>query len=73
MSEGGQQQAQQQQSQQQAPSPIQRLERALAEVRKVQNLLEMSYPEQVEAIKLQRNAGDQVWQVIQETRQQQQQ
>lgn len=68
MSEGDQQQAQQQQ----APSPTQRLERALAEIRKVQNLLEMSYPNQVEAIKLQRNAGDQVWQVIREMQQQQQ-
>lgn len=73
MSEGGQQQAQQQQDQQQqAPGPMQRLERALAEIRKVQNLLEMSYPDQTEAIKLQRNAGDQVWQVIKEKRQQQQ-
>lgn len=68
MSEGGQQQGQQQQ----APSPTQRLERALGEIRKVQNFLEMSHPDQLEAIKLQRDAGDQVWQVIEGMRQQQQ-
>lgn len=69
MSEG----QQQQQGQQQQLSPTQRLERALAEIRKVQNLIEMSYPNQTEAIKLQREAGDLIWQTIQEQKQQEQQ
>lgn len=70
-----QQQAQQQQQQQgqQQESPLRRLERALTGLRRVQNLLEMSYPNQTEAIRLQREAGDLIWQIIQESLQQQQQ
>ncbi|MDX5894897.1 hypothetical protein [Rubrobacter radiotolerans] len=39
------------------------------EIRKVQNLLETSYPNQREAIKLQREAGDLVWEELQEKKQ----
>lgn len=69
MSQGEQQQGQQQQSQ----SPTARLEHVLADIRKVQNLLEIQYPHQGSAINLQREAGDLVWKEIQEHRQQQQQ
>jgi hypothetical protein len=65
MAEGGQQQQQQQQS------PVQSLANALANIRKVQNMLELNYPQQSDAINLQRQAGDMVWQVIQSTQQQQ--
>ena len=64
MAEGGQQQQQQQ-------SPVQSLANALANIRKVQNMLELNYPQQSEAINMQRQAGDLVWQVIQSTQQQQ--
>ena len=67
----------QQQGQQQQLSPTQRLGRALTGVRKVQNLLELQYPGQGEAIKMLREAGDLVWAEIermqQQARQQQQQ
>jgi hypothetical protein len=66
----GQQQGQQQEGQQ--PSALQVLGRALTDIRKVQNLLELNYPDQGDAIKLQREAGDLVWNTIQRMQQQQQ-
>ena len=68
MAEGGQQQQQQQQQQQ---SPAQSLTNALANIRRVQHMLELNYPQQSDAISRQRQAGDLVWQVIQSTQQQQ--
>ena len=62
----------QQQSQQQA-SPLQVLGRALTDIRKVQNLLELNYPDQGDAIKMQREAGDLIWHEIQRLQQQNQQ
>ena len=47
--------------------------RALSHIRRVQNLLELSYPGRTDAIKMQREAGDLVWEEIQRTQQQQQQ
>jgi hypothetical protein len=89
VSEGGQQQAQQrgqqqaqggqQQSQQQAQggqqqlSPLQRLTQALSGIRQVQNMLELQHPQQVQAIAVQRQAGDLIWQEIERMQQQQQQ
>ncbi len=82
MAEGGQQQqqggqqqqgSQQQGGQQQQASPVQLMGRALTDIRKVQNMLEMQSPGQTEAIQLQREAGDLVWQVIQAMQQSQQQ
>jgi len=69
--EGQQQQGQGQQQQQ--ASPQQLLGRALSDIRKVQNLLELNYPDQGEAIKMQREAGDLIWAQIQRMQQQQQQ
>ena len=69
--ESQQQQGEGQQQQQQA-SPQQLLGRALSDVRKVQNLLELNYPDQGEAIKMQREAGDLIWAQIQRMQQQQQ-
>jgi hypothetical protein len=66
MTQGDQQQGQQQ------PSPLQLLGRALTDIRKVQNLLELKYPDQEDAIKMQREAGDVVWNEIQRMQQQQQ-
>jgi hypothetical protein len=73
--QGQQQQAQGQQQQggQQQLSPAQMLTRALSEIRRVQNLLELNYPNQADAIKMQREAGDLIWQIIQSMQQQQQQ
>ena len=73
--QGQQQQAQSQQQQggQQQLSPAQMLTRALSEIRRVQNLLELNYPNQADAIKMQREAGDLIWQIIQSMQQQQQQ
>jgi hypothetical protein len=73
--QGQQQQAQDQQQQggQQQQSPAQMLTRALSEIRRVQNLLELNYPNQGDAIKMQREAGDLIWQIIQSMQQQQQQ
>ena len=68
MTQGGQQQ---QEPQQQQQSPVQDLANALANIRKVQNMLELNYPQRSDAIKMQRQAGDLVWQVIQSTQQQQ--
>jgi hypothetical protein len=70
--EGQQQEGQQGQQQQQA-SPLQLLGRALSDARKVQNLLELNYPDQGEAIKMQREVGDLIWTVVQSMQQQQQQ
>jgi hypothetical protein len=70
MTQEDQQQGQQQEDQQ--PSPLQLLGRALTDIRKVQNLLELSYPDQGDAIKMQREAGDLVWNEIQRLQQQQQ-
>jgi hypothetical protein len=72
--QGQQQQAQDQQQQggQQQLSPAQMLTRALSEIRRVQNLLELNYPNQADAIKMQREAGDLIWQIIQSMQQQQQ-
>jgi hypothetical protein len=64
------QEGQQQEGQQ--PSPSQSLGRALTNIRKVQNLLEMQYPDLGDAIKMQREAGDLVWNEIQRIQQQQQ-
>jgi hypothetical protein len=61
-----------QQQGQQEPSPLQLLGRALTDIRKVQNLLELNYPDQGDAIKMQREAGDLVWGEIQRLQQQQQ-
>ena len=66
VAESGQQQQQQQ-------SPVQLMGRALTDIRKVQNLLEMNYPDQTQAIQMQREAGDLVWQLIQAMQQQGQQ
>jgi len=66
-----QQQGQQQEGQQQGP--LQLLGRALTDIRKVQNLLELKYPDQGDAIKMQREAGDLVWNESQRLQQQQQQ
>jgi hypothetical protein len=68
--QGQQQQGQQQQQQNQ--DPTQGLKRALAEIRQVQNMLEMKYPQQEDAIKMLREAGDLVWQEIGQKSQQQQ-
>jgi hypothetical protein len=65
MSEGDQQQEQQEQS------PLQNLAQALTGIRKVQNLLELSYPDQEAAIAAQRHAGDLVWREIHRMQQQQ--
>jgi len=76
VAEGGQQQQGGQQQggqQQQQPSPVQLMGRALTDIRKVQNMLELQNPGQTEAIKMQREAGDLVWQVIQTMQQSQQQ
>ncbi len=79
MTQGNQQQGQQQQGQQQGqqqeqqPSPLQLLGRALSDIRKVQSLLELNYPDQGDAIKMQREAGDLIWGEIQRMQQQQQQ
>jgi hypothetical protein len=70
MAQQGQQQGQQQEGQQ--PSALQLLGRALTDIRKVQNLLELQFPNQGEAIKMQREAGDLVWNEIQRMQQQQQ-
>ena len=75
MAQGNQEQGQgqQQQGQQQQASPMQLLGRALSDIRKVQNLLELNYPDQGQAIQMQREAGDLVWAEIQRMQQQAQQ
>lgn len=74
MAEGNQQQQQgggQQQQQQQQQDPLQLMGRALANIRRVQSLLELNYPNQTDAIQMQREAGDVVWAMIQSMQQQQ--
>ena len=61
---------QQQGGQQQQQSPVQLMGRALTDIRKVQNFLEMNYPNQTQAIQMQREAGDLIWQFIQAMQQQ---
>ena len=68
----GQQQQNQQQQQDQQVSPLQILGRALTDIRKVQNYLELNFPDQGDAIKMQREAGDLIWTMIQQMQQQQQ-
>jgi hypothetical protein len=65
-----QQQPQQQQQQQQQQDPMQLMGRALANIRRVQNLLELNYPNQTDAIQMQREAGDVLWAVLQSMQQQ---
>ena len=67
MAEGNQQQQQQQQR------PPQRLAQALANIRRVQNMLELNYPQQGDAIKMLRQAGDVVWEEIERMQQSKQQ
>lgn len=62
MAEGNQQQ-----------SPPRRLGQALANIRRVQNMLELNYPQQGDAIKMLRQAGDVVWEEIERMQQNQQQ
>ncbi len=71
--QGGQQGQQQQGRQQQQQNPAQNLAQALTSIRKVQNMFELNYPQQGEAIQMLRNAGDLVWQEIERMQQQQQQ
>jgi hypothetical protein len=71
--QGGRQQQQQGGQQQQQQDPLQLMGRALANIRRVQSLLEMNYPNQTEAIQMQREAGDVVWAMIQSMQQQGQQ
>lgn len=72
MSENEEQQQQGGQQEQQQ-SPAQRLAQALTSIRNVQNMMEMQYPQQGEAIGQLRQAGDSVWQEIERIQQQQQQ
>lgn len=69
--QGQQAQQQQGQGQQQQQSPAQNLAQALTAIRKVQNMLELNYPQAGDAIQVQRQAGDLVWQEIQRMQQQQ--
>jgi hypothetical protein len=57
---------------QQEANSLQVLGRALTHIRKVQNLLELNYPDQGDAIKMQREAGDLIWREIQRLQQSQQ-
>ncbi len=70
---GGQQQQQQgqQQGQQQQQNPAQQLARALTNIRQVQNMVELNYPQQGDAIQMLREAGDLVWGQIERMQQQQ--
>jgi hypothetical protein len=61
------------QQQQQQLSPAQQLASALQGIRQVQHMLELNYPQLVNAIRVQRAAGDLVWTEIQRRQQQQQQ
>jgi hypothetical protein len=70
---GGQQQRQPQQQQQQQLNPAQRLARALQGIRQVQNMMELNYPQNTNAIAVLREAGDLVWGEIQRMQQQRQQ
>lgn len=59
--------------QQQAQDPAQQLAQALANIRKVQNYVELNSPAQGEVINMLREAGDIVWGEIERIQQQQQQ
>ena len=76
MTQGNQQQQQGQQQQgqqqQQQVSPVQLLGRALTDIRKVQNFVELNNPDHGDMIKMQREAGDLIWNLIQSMQQQQQ-
>lgn len=58
---------------QQQQSPAQRLAHALSDIRKVQNMVELNYPQRGDAIKMLREAGDLVWGEIERMQQQSQQ
>jgi hypothetical protein len=60
------------QGSQQQPSPVQKMGRALTDIRKVQSMLELNSPSQTDAIKMLRQAGDLVWEEIERQQQQQQ-
>lgn len=66
------QEKQQEQGQQQEQSPVQKMQRALAQIRKVQHTMEMNYPNREDEIQMLREAGDIVWHEIQEKQKQQQ-
>jgi hypothetical protein len=73
----GQQEQQSQQSQQsqqeQQASPEQHLAQAVTDIRKVQSMMELNYPDQGEAIRMLRESGDIVWSEIRRMQQAQQQ
>lgn len=73
MTQGNQQQQSQQgqQQSQQQQSPEQQLAHALSEIRRVQNMIELNYPDQGNAIYMLREAGDIVWSEIKRSQQQQ--
>ncbi len=56
---------------QQQQSPAQQLARAVTNIRKVQNMVELNYPNQGDAIHMLREAGDLVWAEVQRMQQQQ--
>lgn len=58
---------------QQQQSSAQRLAHALSDIRKVQNMVELNYPQRGDAIKMLREAGDLVWGEIERMQQQSQQ
>lgn len=58
---------------QQQQSSAQRLAHALSDIRKVQNMVELNYPQRGDAIKMLREAGDLVWGEIERMQQQGQQ
>jgi len=58
---------------QQQQRPAQRLVHALSDIRKVQNMVELNYPQRGDAIKMLREAGDLVWGEIERMQQQGQQ
>ena len=64
---------QQGQGQQQQESPAQRLGRDLTGIRKVQNFIELNYPNQGQVIGMLRESGDLVWGEIERMQQQNQQ
>ena len=70
MAESGQQQ--QQGGQQEEPNPAQFLAQSLSRIRRVQSLLELNYPDQTDAIQMQREAGDILWKIIESMQQSQQ-
>ncbi len=61
------------QQQEQEQSPVKKMQRALAQIRKVQHTMEMNYPGREDEIKMLREAGDIVWQEVQEKQKEQKQ